>query len=52
MQASNPPFTKIHDPSLHEGITKHENLYEILKVYLSLCTILCAGVNIGPMGQA
>ena len=35
-----------------EGTFKHEDLFEILTVYMSVFTILFAGVNIGQMGQA
>ena len=31
--------------------TKHGDLFESLALYVSVCTILCAGVNINPKGQ-
>ena len=37
---------------VHEGTSKNEDLFESLNVYLYVCTILCAGVNIGTLGQA
>ena len=52
IQASTPPFTDFHGPRLHEGTSKHEDLFKRLTVYVSVYTILRAGVNIGLMDQA
>ena len=41
-------FTEVHGHCLHEGTLKHEGVFEILTVNVSVCTILCAG---GPIGQ-
>ena len=55
LQALNRLFTDVQGPCLHEGTSKHEGLFLILKViYVFVFTILCAhcaGVNICPMGQ-
>ena len=48
----NPQASIVHSPHLHEGTLKHEDLFESLTVYVSVCTILCAGVNRGPVGIA
>ena len=32
--------------------SKYEDLFEGLTVYVSVCAILYAGVNVGPKGQA
>ena len=50
MQALTPPFTDIHGPRLHKGTSKHEALF--LTVYVSANTIVCAGVNLVPLGQS
>ena len=42
----------VHGPCLHEGTSKHEDLFKSLTVYLSICTILCAEKKYIPMGKA
>ena len=37
IQASTPPFTYIHGPHLHVGISKHEDLFESITVYICVC---------------
>ena len=45
-------FTDVHATSLNEGASKHKELFGSLTVYVNVLTLLCAGVNIGPIGQA
>ena len=52
LQASIHSFKDVHGPCLHEERSKHEDLFESLSVYVSVCTLQCAGVNIGLMGLA
>ena len=53
IQASTPFFTHIHGPRLHEGTSKDVDMFESLTENVSVLTIwnICAGVNIGQMGQ-
>ena len=47
MHASTFPFTDVHGLRLHEGTSYHEDLFESLTVYVSVCPILWAEENIG-----
>ena len=40
MNASIPPFTNVHGPCIHEGTSKHEDLFERLIVHMSVWTTL------------
>ena len=38
-------------PRLYEGTSKHKDIFESLTLIVSVCTILCGRLNIGPMGR-
>ena len=52
IQTSTPPFTDTLCPCLCEETSNTENTFGSLTVFVSVCNILCAGVNMDPMGQA
>ena len=51
LQPSTPPVTDLNGPRLHERTSKHNNIFESLTVYVSVCTILCTRIKYSPKGQ-